>query len=351
MIQRVPDYWKRFHCLASACPQSCCMGWEVTVDDRTAAYYRTVPGPFGDRLRGSLTEEDGDRCFARCGRRCPFLDENQLCEIHRQLGEEHTSTTCRQHPRFTEEYRVLRETSLSASCPAVADLLLGSRSSLDFPASGTAEPEEPDPLLSDLLACRERIFAILRDRTRPLYQRMAWILLFCNEAQYLMDEEKREEIRDLCEACAELPAEVPSELSGSGQSMFPYALDFLESLETLEPDWIALLRTAGQIPGGRLPDWAGERLMSYFVFRYFLRAITDGDLLSRAQFAVFSVLVISRVAGAVSSPQEAVYRYCREIEHCQENLDAMQQAFCGDPALNLAHFFSELAAQSTFSKS
>lgn len=350
MIQRTPDYWKQFHCLASACPRSCCIGWEVSVDNATAAYYRTVPGPFGDRLRGSLTEEDGERCFARRGRRCPFLDEDQLCEIYRRLGEEHTGATCRQHPRFTEEYDGLREISLAASCPAVADLLLGSRAPLDFPATGAVEPETPDPRLPGLLACRERVFAILRDRATPLRRRMAWVLLFCNEAQLLMDEEGWEELRDLCGACGELPGELPPELSGGGPGIFPYALDRLKKLEILEPDWIPLLNAAEALPGSRLPDWAGERLLSYFVFRYLLKAVTDGDLLSRAQFAVFSVLVIGRTAGAAASPREAVFRYCREIEHCQGNLDALQRAFCCDAAFDLTHFFQELALESAASR-
>ena len=37
MLIRVPDYFENFHCLAGACPHSCCIGWEVVVDDGTAA--------------------------------------------------------------------------------------------------------------------------------------------------------------------------------------------------------------------------------------------------------------------------------------------------------------------------
>ena len=51
MKLRVPSYYKEFTCLAGACRHSCCVGWEVDVDEDTAAYYETVEGVLGERLR------------------------------------------------------------------------------------------------------------------------------------------------------------------------------------------------------------------------------------------------------------------------------------------------------------
>ena len=31
MLTRVPDYYEAFHCLAGACPHTCCEKWEVVV--------------------------------------------------------------------------------------------------------------------------------------------------------------------------------------------------------------------------------------------------------------------------------------------------------------------------------
>ena len=36
MLVRVPDYFDDFSCLAGACPHSCCIGWEVVIDEDTA---------------------------------------------------------------------------------------------------------------------------------------------------------------------------------------------------------------------------------------------------------------------------------------------------------------------------
>ena len=33
MLQIYPPFYKRFRCMASACPDSCCVGWEVVDDD------------------------------------------------------------------------------------------------------------------------------------------------------------------------------------------------------------------------------------------------------------------------------------------------------------------------------
>ena len=33
MLHVYPPFYKDFHCTASACPDNCCVGWEVVVDD------------------------------------------------------------------------------------------------------------------------------------------------------------------------------------------------------------------------------------------------------------------------------------------------------------------------------
>ena len=47
MLTRVPDYYEAFHCLAGACPHTCCEKWEVVVDEETARRYQETPGSLG----------------------------------------------------------------------------------------------------------------------------------------------------------------------------------------------------------------------------------------------------------------------------------------------------------------
>ena len=53
----VPDYYPFFHCIASKCRHTCCAGWEIDVDDATAALYLSQPGAFGAELAAALTED------------------------------------------------------------------------------------------------------------------------------------------------------------------------------------------------------------------------------------------------------------------------------------------------------
>ena len=56
-----PNYFRKFHCIATACPDSCCKEWDVLVDEGSAALYRSLEGPLGDRLRQVLqVDEDGN---------------------------------------------------------------------------------------------------------------------------------------------------------------------------------------------------------------------------------------------------------------------------------------------------
>lgn len=48
MIVRVPDYFKEFSCIAGACKDSCCLGWEIDIDEDSYEYYKSLPGEIGD---------------------------------------------------------------------------------------------------------------------------------------------------------------------------------------------------------------------------------------------------------------------------------------------------------------
>ena len=339
MLTRVPDYFERFSCLAGACPRSCCIGWEVVIDPATAARYRALPGALGERLRAALrTDEDGDDCFPLRGGRCPFLDGEDLCEIHRTLGEDATSETCRSHPRFTEEYGPFREISLAASCPAAAALLLGERAPLTFRETETpGEPEPGDPWLAPLLAVRERMFGLLSDRTRPLRRRLGDWLALALEAQELLDGDRAEDLPALAKVWVPAEADGP----GDGPGLFPEVLDLLGELEVLEPDWRDLLAAGKTAPPAPQDAALLERTAAYFLFRYGLKAVNDGDLLSRIGFCVLAVLTAERLAPVCGLP-EAVGRFSREIEHDAANLTALQDRFWEDGRLALGRFRSEL---------
>ena len=317
----VPGFYEDFRCLAGDCPHTCCEKWEVVIDEDSAALYETVPGPLGEKLRSALQRDgDGDLCFPLNGGRCPFLDDENLCEIHKSLGEEATSVTCREHPRFTEDCGPFREVTLSASCPAANALLLGSEAPLTFRTFETEEAgEEGDEWLEYLVPLRRRLLDILTDRSRPLKARLASFLALALSAQGCLDDEHPEAMNDAVEEPIP-PAEA---------SLFPAALDFLASLEVLDGDWPALLEQAAAAEKALQPEALLERIAVYFAFRYLLKAVNDGDLLSRAELVVFAVLAVERLA-TVCGLAEALRRFSAEIEHNDDNLDALLEALRWD---------------------
>ncbi len=81
MLNRIPDYFDSFSCLAGACPDTCCGQWEIVVDPEAKARYLSVEGPLGGRIRAALTEVDGEDCMVLDHGRCPLLTEDGLCSI------------------------------------------------------------------------------------------------------------------------------------------------------------------------------------------------------------------------------------------------------------------------------
>ena len=60
MILRYPKYYENFSCIAGQCEDTCCAGWEIDIDDKSYAYYMSVPGEFGSRLRKYIREYSAD---------------------------------------------------------------------------------------------------------------------------------------------------------------------------------------------------------------------------------------------------------------------------------------------------
>ena len=38
-----PDYYRQFTCIGGECPDTCCAGWEIVIDDKTLESIRNIP--------------------------------------------------------------------------------------------------------------------------------------------------------------------------------------------------------------------------------------------------------------------------------------------------------------------
>ena len=56
MKLRVPDYYYKFKCIGEDCTDSCCIGWELDIDEESYEAYKKVGGEFGEKLRKSMVD-------------------------------------------------------------------------------------------------------------------------------------------------------------------------------------------------------------------------------------------------------------------------------------------------------
>lgn len=305
-----PDYAQTFSCIAGRCRHSCCIGWEIGIDDDTLARYRALPGPFGDRLRQNITEEDGCACFRLTGseERCPFLNGEGLCDIILTLGEDALCQICTDHPRFRSYFSDRVETCPGLCCEEAARLLLASPSPIGLIAEEDAESASPlSPWEEHLLSVRGDLLAAAQDPSLPLKERCAHIL-----------------------TSAGYPVSVRALTDGGSMLRF---LAFLKTLEQLDPAWGTLLSRAENAEIGDpfadgTWDRYGEKILWYFLFRHLPAAEDAAGLAVRTAFAVRMCalfLYLIRTAGAVSLPDaaECARMLSGEIEYSEDNTAAV----------------------------
>ena len=307
MVYVEPDYYGAFACKAGRCLHSCCIGWEIDIDEESAAFYRQVPGPFGQRLASEI--HPGPPAHFRLGaeERCPFLNREGLCDIYIQLGEEALCQICAEHPRFYNEYSDRTEVGLGLCCEAAAALILGREAPMRLLIDGE---EEPTPEEEAFFSCRDGLLSLLGEKGLPLEKRLGRILE---------------------------TVDAPFPVLPSGEWV-----EILSHLEILSPTWRARLAELAALPSGALPFWAedapplSKRLENtlirggeYFLFRHLAGSLEEGNLAGRVGFAVLAVCVLRGLLllkGEAAS-QEEWWEEGRllstEWEYSEENTQAL----------------------------
>lgn len=306
-----PSYYNAFRCIADQCHHSCCIDWEICIDEATYAKYQQM----GEILDTVKECEDGP-CFAlREDGKCPHLNDRGLCNIILSHGEAYLCEICQNHPRFYHSIHSGRiEAGLGIVCEEACRLILENekRFSLvkiedwdeDFDDNDSDDTDNPfDPLPQ-----REQIIS-------------------CIESDGDFDEKI-----DALKAEFAIPElYTPDEW-----------LDRFLSLEILEADWKQDLQS---MRGRFLQTTAKHtnpygkyyrRLLTYFVYRHISTADSAIHLRARLAFCILSVQVIRSLfeengVGASPSDEENApamlidwaRRYSAEIEYSQDNTDEL----------------------------
>ncbi len=285
----VPTYYGDFRCKAGKCTHSCCIGWEIDVDEETFHKYKALDAPGGDKILKHIGGEAGNRCFlmGQDGR-CPFLTRDNLCELILTLGEDALCQICADHPRFRNFFESRVEMGLGLSCEAACALILSQR---------------------------ERPRLLCLDEEGPLEEEET---LFCA---------LREEIFDLI-------FETETFLEGVNAIKERFSLPevsadwtlLYESLEILCPPWKERLPRLRKPTAIEVPHMVKRQLLAYFIFRHLAGGLSDGRYRTRIAFALHATECILRLAKSEADFLEAARAYSEEIEYSDKNLSAVLDA-------------------------
>ena len=337
MIVTKPACYDRFSCLAGACPDTCCAHWQVVIDPKSLAFYQSVPGELGDRIRGAITQANGEPCFRLRDGKCALLTPEGLCPIQKAFGHDRLCAICASFPRFSTEIGMRRELGLSLSCPEAARLILCAEEPLTLRTERTDEPmtdrhELSPELILALRELRARALDIARDRTTPFSRRCIRLLRLCAPVAK-QAAERRDRKLNTAIAAGMAQASASAEAAGEGgvSAFFRALRSALAPMEPLQPDFRALLLRALDAPAEGpwpAPEPLWEQLLCYGVYKYFPRAAFDRAIWPAAVFCVSLPLLLRQLLSAGDADALRLsWQLSRELEHSEENMTALLRAF------------------------
>lgn len=325
-----PALYGAFHCIGGACPDTCCAAWEVVVDPASAEKYRKAGGAIGERLRSVMEQDGEDMIFRLQNGRCPFLNEQNLCDLYIELGEAALCATCTKYPRFTHVYGGATERGLSLSCPEVARLLLEPTEPMAFVTrteAGFPEPNALNPTLYlSLRKARAAVFTMLQNRSLSLEERARRLWTAGEAVQRTINRHHYAEIVPVCGRFLETGAqaislpELPAKPLDFLTQALPRRLESLTPQDTPAVLWAAYPEAAVML----------EHFLVYGVYRYWMEAAYDRQLLPKVRLcirlyrlAVALAAQTVRQTGAISKEalRKLISLCCKEIEHSSENLE------------------------------
>lgn len=350
-----PNYYKEFSCIAGSCPDTCCAGWQIVIDNKTLKKYQHFKGPFHNRLHNDIDWKE--HVFRQYNRRCAFLNEENLCDIYTEADPKMLCDTCRNYPRHIEEFEGLREISLSLSCPEAARILLSQKEKVHFVIIEKEAAEETYDdfdyfLFTALMDTRDLLIKIIQNRNVPIRKRLWKVLAITHDFQLCLNKNelfKWEEIRKRHEDsgfrktfCDKVHSRMNT--SDTSKDLFKNMWKtIVPEMEVLRPGWKEFLKErldSLYISSGEndyiyqksefdfyCPDWQiqEEQLLVYWIYTYFCGTVYDDEIFTKVKMAVVCTLFIHELDVGTYLKNEhhfnlndqiqICYQFSRELEH------------------------------------
>ena len=280
MITIYPDFYEKFSCKADSCQHSCCMGWEIDIDARTAKRYQTMSDALGAEIRRNIFCHDGIWQFRLDQKaRCPFLRTDGLCQLIRNAGDSILCDICANHPRFFVTAADFELAGVGLSCEKSCELLLADLSTLTFHEENSDRAIDLSTLLGNM--------------------------------------------------GMELPAEELVYLSGMTKDDAEFVLDCLGKTVPIDDAWTRQLGELAAMTDQLVPLTENElvlftRVYQYIVYRAleYLETFGLAAILSYAQLNADFISLLYQLTGQLD---ESVRRWSEQIEYSVENVRCLMK--------------------------
>ena len=292
-----PKYYDDFKCIADKCTHSCCIGWEIDVDETTYARYKKSNNEYAKAVLQSIDNCGTPHFKLTCGERCPHLNEQGLCKIIINMGEDFLCDICRAHPRFYNFTNYGEEAGIGMSCPEACRIILNSDDydEFDVIARGTGDLEIID---YDALEDRDKIYAILKNKSIGLESKL----------------------REICQS-------YEIDLKNVDNEAY---LECINSLEYLDNSHRPLFSAFLKEPRlSKDNEKYLERALAYFIYRHCTEALSIEDFKISLSFCLFCEALLASLI--IDKKEGEVYEIARilseEIEYNTDNIDKIKELF------------------------
>lgn len=295
-----PKYYRNFSCTAERCTHSCCVGWEIDIDKDALQKYRALSCGYAKEIMSSIDTAPTPHFRLGAGERCPHLDENGLCKIIINAGEEYLCDICREHPRFYNFLPGRVEAGLGMACEEACRIIL---SSDDYDTFTVIDEVGGEELVNsfDTISQRSVIYSLLADES-VIYQ------------------------GKLCRIYEKYGVS-PSRISDDEWR------DVIKTLEYLDESHKQLfMRYSSNIYTPAEYEEYLERALAYFIYRHCAEAWDEDDFRARLFFCLFCERLLASSAKVEKAKSiEDFVRLARivseEIEYSEDNTETIQSVF------------------------
>ena len=288
--------------MAKKCKHTCCSGWKMNIDQKTLSEYKNNTTPFSQTLKKGVNFKKSQFKSDKAGR-CAFLNNDGLCALIINLGEESLCQVCRDHPRFRSFYNDRTETGLGFCCEEATKIILNFKDKLQ-PILLTDDQTdcELDFNQKNLLEFRMCALDIVQDRTLDINERIKKLLSLCNA--------------DVC------------------YKDFGKILKTFLSFERLDKDWIKRLKSIKNAPSIKPIDQSLSIPCEQFLANEIFRHVPDAEdtmwVRARVIASLFAWWIIKSIydletldKADLNTLIDVVRAYSAEVEYSEKNLDKL----------------------------